>query len=434
MLSYAGTGESRKIMNAHELLTHIRSAWLQRVSMSIARGSNAREAFTGQLERFFDSLEQAVSSGNPAWLDSTLLEWTSSPTLTDLQQKKNNVAELIGKIISITNDVSLEILAEQDALNLLTTIMPIFTYALEKIARLEMEARVSYISNELIQTQQKLERLDRSKSNFISVAAHELKTPLTLIEGYASMIRDLVAQPENPQIDTLLSGINIGIQRLREIINDMIDVSLIDNDLLSLNFQPLCLKHIIELTRRALDGPVQERHLNLEINPFPGSELWIYADSGRLYQCFHNLLINAIKYTPDYGKITLDGRTLPGFIEVTLTDTGIGISQENQTLIFRKFSQAGPSLHSSGKTKFKGGGPGLGLPITRGIIEAHGGTIWVDSPGYDEIKCPGSTFHILIPSRTEPNDPKIEKLFGKLEKAQPEPDGKQNPSTDPTAA
>ena len=127
-------------MNAHELLTDIRSVWLQRVSMSIARGSNAREAFTGQLEHFFDSLEQAVASGNPAWLDATLLEWTSSPTLTDLQQKKNNVAELIGKIISITNDVSLEILAEQDALNLLTTIMPIYTYALEKIARLEVEA------------------------------------------------------------------------------------------------------------------------------------------------------------------------------------------------------------------------------------------------------------------------------------------------------
>ncbi len=188
------------------------------------------------------------------------------------------------------------------------------------------------------------------------------------------------------------------------------------------------------MLRHDLDGAIHERRQTLEINDFPGSEMWIYADSERLYQCFHNVLINAIKYTPDNGRITLDGRTLPGFIEITLADTGIGISPENQTLIFRKFSQAGPSLHSSGKTKFKGGGPGLGLPITRGIIEAHGGTIWVESPGYDEVKCPGSTFHILIPTRTEPNDPKIEKLFGILEKAQPETDGKENTSTHPSPA
>jgi signal transduction histidine kinase len=413
-------------MSAHEFLKQIRPAWLQRVSTSLARGTNAREAFTGQLERFFDSLEQALTSGNPAWLDSILLEWTSSPTLTDLQQKKNNVAELINKIISITNDVALEILAEPDALNLLTTVMPIYTYALEKIARLEMESRVIYMTNELDQVQQKLERLDRSKSNFISVAAHELKTPLTLIEGYASMIRDMVAQTNDSQIDMLLAGINTGIQRLREIINDMIDVSVIDNDLLSLNLQPISLKHLFDLLRHDLDGVVLERRQTLEINDFPGSEMWIYADSERLYQCFHNVLLNAIKYTPDHGRIMVDGRTLPGFIEITVTDTGIGISPENQTLIFRKFSQASASLHSSGKTKFKGGGPGLGLPITRGIIEAHGGTIWVESPGYDELKCPGSTFHILIPNRTEPNDPKIEKLFGKLEKAQPKPDAKEN--------
>jgi len=214
----------------------------------------------------------------------------------------------------------------------------------------------------------------------------------------------------------------------------MIDVSVIDNDLLSLNIQPVWLHHLFDLLNNDLEATIKERHFTLEIKEFLGSKVWIFADSERLYQGFHNVLLNAIKYTPDGGTITIDGRTLPGFIEITFTDTGIGISPENQTLIFRKFSQSGPSLHSSGKTKFKGGGPGLGLPITRGIIEAHGGTIWVESTGYDEVKCPGSTFHILIPARTEASDPKIEKLFGKLEKVQPETDGKKNPPTDSTAA
>lgn len=162
----------------------------------------------------------------------------------------------------------------------------------------------------------------------------------------------------------------------------------------------------------------------------------IYGDSERLYQALNNVITNAIKYTPDRGQITIDGRLLPGFIEITVKDTGIGISAEDQALIFEKFGQLGKEdLHSSGKIKFKGGGPGLGLSITRGVIEAHGGTIWVESPGYDEVKLPGSTFHILLPTRTEPTNPVMLKFFGSLEqKMETDLRGEENPPTnDPPA-
>jgi signal transduction histidine kinase len=417
-------------MKAQELLAQIRPLWLQRVSQSLTRAAGAREAFQDELNRFFDGLEQAVMTGNPAWLDPAIYEWTGSPTLSDLQQNQQNVSQMLNSIITITNDIAIENLSEQDALDLLSTITPIYTYGLEKIARLEMEARVAYITNELVEVRQTLEKLDRSKSNFISVAAHELKTPLTLIEGYAAMMRDLVAQNGNKQIDTLLSGVNIGISRLHEIINDMLDVSLIDNDLLSLNLQPLWINQLLNLLKREMEPVIEERRQTLEIRDFPGGETWIYADPERLYQAFKNVISNAVKFTPDKGQITIDGRSLPGFIEITITDTGIGISPENQSEIFEKFGQLGRiNLHSSGKTKFKGGGPGLGLPITRGIIEAHGGTIWIESTGFDEEKCPGSTFHILLPIRTERIDPKIAKLFSKLEKQASEPDVKENPPT-----
>jgi signal transduction histidine kinase len=113
----------------------------------------------------------------------------------------------------------------------------------------------------------------------------------------------------------------------------------------------------------------------------------------------------------------VDGRRLPGFIEVTVHDTGIGIAAEDQVLIFEKFARMGNSeLHSSGRTKFKGGGPGLGLHIARGIIESHGGTIWVESPGYDEENLPGATFHILIPLRNESPDEKMARLLAPLTK------------------
>jgi signal transduction histidine kinase len=399
-------------MGAHDLLLKIQSSWLHRVAHNVARGEDVRVDFEKELEQFFSLLEQAVLTGNPAWLDSILSHWAGSPTQSDLELGKKNVTLLLSKMISVTTEVARESLNERQALDLLTELIPIYVYLLDKAARLELEIRVGYMSKELFRVQGQLERLDRTKSNFISVAAHELKTPLTLIEGYTTMMRDMIDASGQMQFDGLLNGMNKGVHRLHEIIDDMIDVSLIDNNLLSLNFQQVTLMHILNLLKGEVGESVLERKQKLEIRKFPGIDSWIYADPERIYQALHNVLTNAIKYTPDQGKIIVDGRTLPGFIEVTVKDTGIGVAPENTSAIFEKFAQLGrPNLHSSGKTKFKGGGPGLGLPITRGIIEAHGGTIWVESEGYDEEKFPGSTFHILIPIRTEADDPKIVKLF-----------------------
>jgi signal transduction histidine kinase len=113
--------------------------------------------------------------------------------------------------------------------------------------------------------------------------------------------------------------------------------------------------------------------------------------------------MNAIKYTPDGGMITVSGRvvqdeTLGECVEVIVADTGIGIDEEHHELIFEKFYQTGEvRLHSSGTTKFKGGGPGLGLAIARGAVLAHGGRVWVESQGHDEKHYPGSRFYVRLP-------------------------------------
>jgi len=398
------------------VLAKIRPAWISRVGQEMARGVEIRTNFEQQLERFFELLEQSITTGDPAWMDSILLDWAKSSTETNLEEEPYHISFLINRIIALTIQISREVLNKQEALDLLAAVIPIYTYGLEVVARYEMETRVAHISREMEKVQKQLERVDKSKSAFISVAAHELKTPITLIEGYASMMEDLMRVGKGVNLDSLLAGMTTGIDRLRSIVDDMIDVSMIDNDLLKLNFQPMQTGQMLEALRLEVEETIKHRKLAMDIRSFNGSKQWIYVDHTRLMQAIRNIINNAIKFTPDGGTITIDGRILPGFIEVTIADTGIGISHDDQAIIFEKFGQLGRvDLHSSGKTKFKGGGPGLGLPIARGILEEHGGSIWVESSGYDEKACPGSTFHILIPARAESPDSEMTRIFSALE-------------------
>lgn len=405
-----------KPTSIQDVLAKIRPTWISRVGQEMARGMEIRSNFEEQLERFFELLGQSVTTGDPAWMDSILLDWAKSSTETDLEEEPYHISFLINRMIALTIQVTRESLTKQEALDLLAAVIPIYTYGLEVVARYEMETRVAHISNEMEKVQKQMVRVDKSKSTFISVAAHELKTPITLIEGYASMMEDLIRDGKGVSLDSLLSGMTTGIDRLRGIVDDMIDVSMIDNNLLRLNFQPMQVGQMLEALSLEVRGIMKNRNLSMDIKNFNGSRQWIYVDHVRLMQAIRNVINNAIKFTPDGGTITIDGRTLSGFIEVTITDTGIGISHDDQAVIFEKFGQLGRvDLHSSGKTKFKGGGPGLGLPIARGILDAHGGSIWVESAGYDEKVCPGSTFHIMIPARTESPDSEMTRIFSALD-------------------
>ena len=148
--------------------------------------------------------------------------------------------------MTVTIDVCRDNLPVEEVADILSVLSPCFAYAFEISAEYEMQVKVNYLSSQLSSVQQNLERLERSKSDFIAVAAHELKTPLTLVDGYAAMLREaLPSRVDELTTSILLEGINNGTRRLRVIIDDMIDVSLIDNNLLALNFQPVWLKPVI---------------------------------------------------------------------------------------------------------------------------------------------------------------------------------------------
>jgi signal transduction histidine kinase len=394
-------------------LAQIRPAWLSRVSRSLARGESIRENLLLQLEQFYERLGHAADTGDPAWLDPILTDWVQARTQTELMAQETSLVPIISKLFTTAYELITESTSESDALCVITDMLPVYSYAVELVAQQEIQLRINHISGELEKANLALEKLEKSKSDFIAVAAHELKTPLTLIEGYTAMLGDQMPKDYRQSMgEVYLQGIIGGSRRLKEIVDDMVDVSMIDNNLLSINYQPVWLNHILDIIKNETGNILQSRSLTLKIHPFPGLDEMTFGDGERLLQALRNVISNSVKFTPDGGKITIDGRLLPGFIEMRITDTGIGIDPENHVRIFEKFGRLGDvAQHSSGKTKFKGGGPGLGLPIAKGIIEAHGGTIWVESEGYNETRCPGSTFHILLPLRQTPPDDKTAKLF-----------------------
>ena len=403
-------------MNTLESLEKIRPIWLHRTSTRLASGEELRDSLRESLDRFYELMITAVEIGDPTNITPVLDEWVETRTRTDLVSLESNLANMLNQLLLISLEVVGENYQLEDAYLINLAILPIFLEGINYASQKETELQVQHIANDLELANTTLARLDKSKSDFIAIAAHELKTPLTLIEGYCSMLREQVSESENNlQVEILLKGIDNGAYRLREIVNDMVDVSLIDNDLLSLHFQPIWINQIIRVLEKEFEKTINERRITLDVQPFQGSGEMTFGDAERLFQAFRNVISNAIKFTPDDGKIIVDGRKLPGFIEITVSDTGIGIDPDDQTRIFEKFGRLGSvSLHSSGKTKYKGGGPGLGLPITKGIIEAHGGAIWVESDRFDEYEFPGSTFHILLPMLETPPDDRSAKLFSPL--------------------
>jgi signal transduction histidine kinase len=381
-----------------ELLFNLYPILEKKVVLELVRGSLLKNEISDQFSLFFNHLIQAIETDDPSWFDPLLTNWANSLTRSDLEEEKNVINEFINELVQIINQTIIENTVPEDAVLLSSLLLPTYSYLFTKTANIETEQKILFLTKKLNELQTDLVKLDESKSNFVAVAAHELKTPLTLIDGYTSMLIDVILKQNKNDLLVLANGILNGSKRLRGIIEDMIDVTLIENDLLKLNYQPYWLNRILEFVIIEVSPVGRERNLSININDFDGLSDLNYGDPERIIQIFRNLLSNALKFTPDGGEINIGGRKLSGFIEVLISDTGIGIKPEDQTTIFDKFNRLGNiALHSSGKTKFKGGGPGLGLPIAKGIAEAHGGSIWVESDGYNELEFPGSTFHILLP-------------------------------------
>ena len=269
----------------------------------------------------------------------------------------------------------------------------------DNLMGLNQELRVA--RRALEKNNQELERIDQAKSDFISIASHELRTPLTVIKGYTEMM--IGDDKLDNNLKSMIKKMNEGTVRLHEIMDSMFDVAQIDSRSLKPHLQPVDLgKLIYEVClEQSKTAKEREQTITVALPPLPQ----VKADPNLLKKLFHHIIRNAIKFTPNNGKISIIGHQIPaiinlpnGGVEIIVSDSGVGVEPNLREIIFTKFYQPGElGKHSTSKTRFKGGGAGLGLALSKGIIEAHGGKIWVESPGYDEVNFPGSQFHIILP-------------------------------------
>lgn len=274
------------------------------------------------------------------------------------------------------------------------------------VSREHLETIVQERTAALNEATHTLEVLNQSKADFINVMGHELRTPLTVIRGYNQLLAGMEPIKSNPEIKVMFSGMLIGVDRMYEMINLLLDIARIDADVLSLGQGTFSIAYSIKRVCAEAEKQIEKRDLTLLVDDFSMLP-HISADPEMMHKLFYHLLMNAIKYTPDGGKIDISGMETVDdegktAVEITIHDTGIGIDKKHQDVIFEKFFRTGElSLHSSGRTKFKGGGAGLGLAIAQGIAQAHGGKIWVESDGHDEEQLPGSIFHVRLPASSE---------------------------------
>ncbi len=259
-------------------------------------------------------------------------------------------------------------------------------------------------TQELKATNRKLEKLERLKSEFISIVSHELRTPLTAIKNAMDIILSGKAGEMSENIEKFVSMGKRNAIRLSGIINDLLDISKIEAGKMDFKFELIHIEPVIEYVKNNLSEVAKEKNLTIRYIP-SGEDVEIYADSNRLEQVLTNLVSNAIKFTPDAGEIEIsskivnarelqydncfeeDIKRLQGnYLQVCVEDHGIGIERKDLNHVFDKFAQIENSLSR------KVGGSGLGLPIARQLMESHNGAIWCDS----EIN-KGSRFYFVIP-------------------------------------
>lgn len=258
--------------------------------------------------------------------------------------------------------------------------------AMDVTSKIRLQNQLERSYEKLTQTYQELERVAKMKTQFIDVVSHELRTPLTVMRGYIDLVESEYTAKLDPKFSSRLKIIKANTDKLYALVENMLDVSRLEKGSLQINLEPLRIDAILEeiVQTRVHDAEEKKQSLTLEVE---GRLPLIMADRRRLKDVFNSLVDNALKYTQDGGHVQVSSRDEGKMIHVWVKDNGIGIPLENLGKIFDRFH-----IVTSNDLSHQVNRLGLGLPIAKGIVEAHGGRIWVESHVGK-----GSVFHVDLP-------------------------------------
>jgi signal transduction histidine kinase len=245
------------------------------------------------------------------------------------------------------------------------------------------------IFKELEASYEKLKDLDRTKMEFFTLISHELRNPLAIIKGYTELLYDGTLGPVNGKQSEKLARIRENVDKLADMVGKMSEISSLESRNYKVDRALVSLGDMVGELAETMGFLFKNKHIELEVD-MPESLPLVEVDRRKMEQVMVNLLNNALKYTPDGGTVKVAARDRGDDILVSVSDTGIGIPQKDLDKIFSGF------YHSGYKLSYEYKGPGLGLAISRKIIEGHGGHIWAKS----EVG-KGSTFFFTIPKNLE---------------------------------
>lgn len=261
------------------------------------------------------------------------------------------------------------------------------------------------------------ESASRAKSDFLANMSHELRTPLNSVIGFSEILQDELYGELNEKQEEYVNDITTSGKHLLNLINDILDLSKVEAGKMELELSSFSLEEVLKAALTMLKEKAMKHMISLNLEIVPDADIEIEADERKLKQILFNLLSNAVKFTPGGGSVSIQARlvnskqywmngkklftgdysltTCRDFIEISVEDTGIGIKPENMDKLFQEFSQ----IETPYEKKYEG--TGLGLALTKKLVELHGGKIWVESEFGK-----GSRFSFVIPVKTTDRRPK----------------------------